>query len=181
MSMSPGTRESSVDKVMDASRVPELFDEAFVPLFRGAYLVAFRMLRDVDDAEDVAADALASALVCWDEVSTLPHRDAWVMRVAANLAVDRLRRRGRVRILQRVLPNEDSDVALCLDLARALRKLPRRQREVIVLRYIAGLPEREVADALALSQSTVKEHSARGRLRLRRILGSTFEEVVTCP
>ena len=150
------------------------FDDAFVPLFRTAYISAYRLLRNAADAEDVAAETLARALADWSKVGPLPYLDAWIVRVATNLAIDRLRQ------LRRTQPAEPSpnvngvDMATTLDLVRALKKLPRRQREVIVLRYVAALPERDVADLLGLSAETVKEHAARGRTSLRATLGPEF-------
>lgn len=152
----------------------EDFDEAFVPLFRRAYLAAYRLLRTAHDAEEVAAEALARALANWSTVGVLPHREAWVLRVASNLAIDRCRQRRRVPRFRAPPDSEPTDLAVCLDVARALQKLPRRQREVIVLRYLADLPEREVAEALGLSAETVKEHAARGRKSLRTVLGPEF-------
>ncbi len=52
-------------------------------------------------------------------------------------------------------------------LVESLRRLPRRQREVVVLRYIADLPEREVAAALRTSVGTVKSTNHRALARLR--------------
>lgn len=49
----------------------------------------------------------------------------------------------------------------------AVRRLPRRQREVIVLRYFAGLPDCEVAGALGIAEGTVRTHARRGLGALR--------------
>jgi RNA polymerase sigma factor (sigma-70 family) len=57
-----------------------------------------------------------------------------------------------------------------VDLARALRRLPRRQREVVVLRYLADWSEADVALALGCSVGTVKSHGHRGLAALRRHL-----------
>ncbi len=101
--------------------------------------------------------------------------EAWVFRVATNLALDLIRRR-------RPLPppgdhqagSGDDDVALRLALIAALRHLTSRQPEVVVLRYIADLPENEVASALRMSLGTVKSHLHRATPKLRDELGPTF-------
>jgi RNA polymerase sigma factor (sigma-70 family) len=54
-----------------------------------------------------------------------------------------------------------------VDLVRALRALPRRQREVVALRYLADRPEAEVADLLGCSAGAVKQHAHRGLAALR--------------
>jgi RNA polymerase sigma factor (sigma-70 family) len=71
----------------------------------------------------------------------------------------------------------EADLDLGLVLARALRSIPRRQRQVIVLRYLADLPSDEVARTLRISPGTVKVHIHRGLQTLRARLGPTFPEV----
>ncbi|MBO0732409.1 MAG: sigma-70 family RNA polymerase sigma factor, partial [Acidimicrobiaceae bacterium] len=96
-------------------------------------------------------------------------------RTAANLACDQARRRQRRERL-RILPAsslspslEDAivDRRLLLD---QLRKLPTRQREAVVLRYLADLPASEVALAMGLSDETIKTHLDRGLAHLRSAL-----------
>jgi RNA polymerase sigma factor (sigma-70 family) len=62
-----------------------------------------------------------------------------------------------------------------VDLHRALGRLSKRQREVVVLRYLADLPEAEVAQAIGCSPGSVKVHASRGLAALRATLG-TIEE-----
>jgi RNA polymerase sigma factor (sigma-70 family) len=151
------------------------FDAAFDELLDASYRLAYRMLGDVASAEDVAAEACARALANWKRVGQLSYRNAWVLRVASNLAVDAIRRRTRELHIDVADVSED-DVALRLALGAALKALPRRQRETVMLRYLAGLKEREVADALGLSIGTVKSHVHRGLAALRDKLGDGFEE-----
>lgn len=71
-------------------------------------------------------------------------------------------------------------MALALErhgLVAALHRLPRRQREVLALRYLADLPEADVAAQLRTSVGTVKQHAHRGIARLRQELGLETEEV----
>ena len=69
------------------------FEAAFDELFPRAVRLANRLLGDRAAAEDVAAEALARAYARWPKVGGLPYRDGWVLKVATNLAIDRLRRR----------------------------------------------------------------------------------------
>jgi RNA polymerase sigma factor (sigma-70 family) len=59
-------------------------------------------------------------------------------------------------------------------LYRALDALPRRQRDVVVLRYLADLPEADVAEIIGCSLGTVKSNASRARAALRAVL--TIEE-----
>ena len=69
------------------------FREAFRDLFPLAFRVAWRIVGNVTAAEDCAAEALARAYARWKKIHALNYRDAWVMRVAANLAIDVVRKK----------------------------------------------------------------------------------------
>ena len=157
----------------------ETIDQALAgELFALAYRVGFRMLGSKADAEDVAQETVARACARWPKVREYPH--AWVARVSANMAIDTIRRRRRerrstvepaARDAARVAA--DAFVGERLELAAALGRLPRRQREVVVLRYVADLGEAEVAQQLGCSVGTVKQHASRGLRSLRARLDVT--------
>jgi RNA polymerase sigma-70 factor (ECF subfamily) len=148
------------------------FDAAFAALYPRARGVALRLLGSVPDAEDAAAEAFARALVDWRRVGALPHRDAWILRVTANVAIDAARRRRALPPTADALDAADDLTVLRITLVSALRALPRRQREALVLHHMAGLAERDVADALGVSHNTVKKHLQRGMARLRTSFAS---------
>jgi len=150
------------------------FEEAFDELFRRATASARRILGDVSRAEDAAAEALARAYSRWDEIEHLAHRDAWVLRVAMNLALDQTRRKVPwLRVIR--IDDRSDEAALRLALVAALGTLPKRQREAIALRYLTDLPEAEVAAALRVSVGTIKTHLHRGVASLRERLGPDLE------
>lgn len=154
----------------------EEFVEAFVQLYPQAVRLARRLLADTAAAEDVAAEALARTYARWRKVRDLPYRDAWVLRVVTNLTLDTLARRT---VGSGSLPTDapTGAVDLRLALADALRRLPKRQREVIVLRHLAGYREQEVATALGIGPGTVKTHTKRALAAMRADLGADFVEV----
>ena len=152
------------------------FEEEFPDLVLAAYRVALRILGNPAEAEDVAAEALARALRSWDRVGDLPYRKAWVVRVASNLAVDFTRRRRPVAAVMVDVPDAAEGIALRLALGAALGGLPRRQREVVALRYLGGLTEAEVAGSLGISHNSVKKHTGRAMTALRSRLGADWQE-----
>lgn len=159
--------------VMDAT--PD-FDDLFGPLYRDARRVAWRLLGDRTEAEDVAAEAMIRALMAWGKVGALPYRNAWVMRVTANVAIDSLRRRplmvlGGAGADEPDLSDIGEGVALGVDVRRALAGLSRRQGEVLALRWIGGLTEDEVSRCLGVSRSSVSTHAERGLARMRDAMG----------
>lgn len=140
------------------------FEERFDALAAIAYRVAYRILGDRGDAEEVAQEALARAYARWRSVAG--HDEPWVARVATNLAIGRYRKRRPLAALVEAGAH-DRDVLDRIGLVAALQRLPKRQREVLVLRYLADLPERDVADALGTTVGSVKQHAHRATTRLR--------------
>lgn len=154
----------------------EEFEERFDELFGQACRLALRLLGDPDAAEDVAAEALARTWLSWPGLRGIGYVDAWVLRVTTNLALDVHRRRRRWSLGRPSVDHADA-VALHLALVAALRSLPRRQREVVVLRHLSDLSEEKVADLLGISTGTVGAHLHRGLAGLRRHLGDQREEL----
>lgn len=153
---------------MCVMRRDESFERAFHGLYQRALGVAARVVGPGDPAEDVAAEALARTFVHWAKVRDLPYREAWVSRVAANVAVDVVRRQGRSAPTGATVSLDMADgVVDRLFMSGELRRLSKRQREVVVLRYLADLSEAEVATLLGLGVETVKEHARRAIAALR--------------
>ena len=144
------------------------FDEAFEGLAVLAHRIAHRILGSAEDAEEVAQEALARAYSRWSRVSAYP--EPWVARVATNLALGRWRKARSGRSVEVAVAADGTDSALRMDLVEMLRRLPRRQREVVVLRYLADRSEQQTADALGCSLGTVKQHAHRGLASLRTSL-----------
>ena len=142
------------------------YDAEFPALFDCAYRVAYRILGNRDDAADIANDTLAKVWLRWSSVSA--YGAAWAARASANAALSQIRRRRLFERLPLVAPPTAAPASeLREDLVRALRQVSSRQRDVLVLRYVADLPEAEVAAALGCSVGTVKQHAHRGLRALR--------------
>lgn len=152
------------------------FDEAFPVLFPRCCTVGYRMLRDRAAAEDVAAEAMARAYARWRTLSTTDYVEPWVLRVTANLALDHLRKGNRQRLSHERSERFDDNVALRITLEAALAQLPARQRQVVVLRYLADLSEAQIVAVTGMSHGTVKTHLRRSTTSLRRILTDVITE-----
>jgi RNA polymerase sigma factor (sigma-70 family) len=145
------------------------FDDEFDDLAALAYQTAFRILGSRSEAEEVAQDTMTKAYVRWRRVQS--HARPWVCRVAVNGAIGVLRRRRHPEPRQSMAhDNFQTGVANRVDLQRLLSSLSRRQRDVIALRYLADLPEVDVAAELGISVGTVKTHAHRGIEILRQRL-----------
>ena len=139
----------------------------------------FLVTGDLHAAEEIVQEAFTRASLRWTHLRDYDVPEAWVRRVAMNLAAERARRlRRRTRaILRAGPPPHVPQVSVeALDLLEALRALPIRQRQVLVLHHLVGMPVDEVAQTLALPSGTVKSALARGR-RALAVLLDDLEEV----
>jgi DNA-directed RNA polymerase specialized sigma24 family protein len=139
-------------------------DQALIRLytehFRALLCLAALLVQDLAAAEEITEAAFAAT------------HDAFRGRVDTGAAVAFLRRGvvSRARVLQRRQPDAVPGLTRG-PLMAGLRSLPERQREAVVLRYYSGLSEAQAADAMGVSRSAVKRHTARGASALRTILG----------
>jgi RNA polymerase sigma factor (sigma-70 family) len=150
---------------------PPDYTEAFPALHRRSYAVAYRLLGARGPAEEVAQETLTRAFARWSGMTHDP--TGWCVKVALNLAMDQLRTFERQRRRERQLialdtsTTSDPYAAERVDLYAALRRLPRRQRQIVALRYLGDLSEQQTADAVGVSLGTVKSQASRGLDTLR--------------
>jgi len=140
--------------------------------------IAAVMLGSRAAAEDAVQDAFCGLYRRWDQLadsqSALPYvRSAVMNRCRSELRRARLQRRGDQNL--RPLNGESPEQAAILgeehrDVVAALRRLPDRQRESLILRYFMDLSESEVAAAMGVSQGTVKSTTSRALAALARQL-----------
>lgn len=169
--------ESVPAQVIGDRDAPLVFEE-FVAT-RGAALVrlARGLLRDPYLAEDVVQDVLGRALLQWSRVSAAHDVDAYVRRMVVNACTSWFRRAAR--------RERATDSALVLDTPSAdgsqnradrdqllalLRRLPAKQRAVLVLRHYEGMPDSEIAVLMKCSEVTVRSNAHRGLAKLRVML-----------
>lgn len=155
---------------MDPRSVP--FDDVD-EVFRSAYRTAFGLTRDRDHSDDIAQEATARTLASWSRVTT--GHGHWASRVATNLVLGEWRKGRRVpppELLQRRAPDGTAETSI--DLVAAINGLPRRQREVVVMRYLSDQSQEDVASALGCSVGAVRQHTSRGLAALRRTLGADY-------
>jgi len=122
-----------------------------------------------EDAEDTAQEALAKLAERWDRQR--PERPlAWCYVVGRNAVLSRRRRRSLEARVSRLLGREEAhevDVAASEAVRAAVRRLPHRQREVVIHRFFLGLSVNETADAMRCAPGTVTAltHQALAHLR----------------
>jgi RNA polymerase sigma-70 factor (sigma-E family) len=160
-------------RVARDSSFDEFVARGSVKLLRSAYLLT----GDRELAEDLLQVVLVRVGRRWDVAREAPH--AYAHRVLVNLLHDRRRNLSR-RVTEAPLaefddrrdPVVDGSDALVdrIALGSAVRRLPARQREVVVLRFFADLSVSETAAAMTASEGTVKTHTSRALNALRGAL-----------
>jgi len=153
--------------------VVELYSEHYRALVRLAAL----LLRDTPTAEEVVQDSFIAMHESWLRLKDTEKALAYLRQVVVNRSRSVLRHRTVVdKNPQKPAPDMPSaEHGAFVSLERsavvaALRDLPERQREAIVLRYYADLSEAEIATAMGISRGAVKSHTARGMSSLRAAL-----------
>jgi RNA polymerase sigma-70 factor (sigma-E family) len=145
--------------------------------------VVFALCGSRPAAEELTQEAFIRAHAKWSDLSNYDRPDQWLRRVAVNLAVSAFRRRmAERRAVDRMTgwrpPVVDELAAPSADVWAAVRNLPRRQREVVVLTYVDDRPAVDVARILGIAEPTVRSLLHRARTRLAAKLGEPEPEEV---
>ena len=164
-----------------AEGASETFEELYAREFGSIVALAYALSGSRAAAEDLAQEAFLAAHRNWEKVADLDAPGAWVRRVAANMSVSAFRRgvaetKALARMAfghQQVVPELSADDA---EFWRAVRSLPRRQAQVIALRYLEDLTLAEIAQILGTSDGTVKKQLHDGRRAVIRQLGLKEDE-----
>ena len=179
----PGRAEGITARASDAGRrkgipgapagvsEPEFLD--YVQTRRRALLrTAYLLTRNEADAEDLVQSALAKTYLAADRIEDRGALDGYVRRAIVNTHISWWRRR-RVEeyptdeVPDRAVSDHAADSELSDAVRQALDRLPSRMRAAVVLRYCEDMSEAEVAQALGISQGTVKSTVSRAVAKLR--------------
>ena len=162
-------REETVDDV----GVDQLYRSHRLSMVRLAVL----LVDDLPTAEDVVQEAFGKVHAVWDRLQDPSAAPAYLRTTVINGSRSVLRRRRTARLFvpPRVMDAPGADAAVVLAeehraVLAGLQRLPRRQREVLVLRYWGELSEQEVAEALGISRGTVKSTTSRALAALTAIM-----------
>lgn len=164
-------------------------DEALVALYTAHYRSLVRLaallLHDTAAAEDVVQDAFVAMHSSWRRLRDTDKALAYLRQAVVNRSRSRLR---HLKVVERKtppaapesaqihgghVPSAESGALHALErqhVMAALRGLPHRQREVLVLRYYADMSEAQIAEAMGISPGAVKSHASRGIAALRQTM-----------
>jgi RNA polymerase sigma-70 factor (ECF subfamily) len=150
---------------------------------RRVFLLIYRVVGNVADAQDLTQEAFIKALQRQDQLKDLDKAAHWLSRIASNTAIDFLRRSGRVSfseleelpepVLRSTAENPEQAVLRSEQrrtLEASLDVLTERERTALLLRDVEDMPAEEVAAQLNCSKATVRSHIANARVKVRRHL-----------
>jgi RNA polymerase sigma-70 factor (sigma-E family) len=160
--------------VADAERAVE---ELYAAHFRSLVRLAALLVRDVGTAEEVVQDAFVAMHGGWFRLRDNEKALAYLRQAVVNRSRSVLRHR---LVVDRNQPKPAPDMpsaehgAIALaeraEVIAALKSLPARQREALVLRFYADMSEAQIAEAMQISRGAVKSHTARAMQALRTVL-----------
>ena len=147
------------------------------------YNVAYRMMKDPQEAEDATQEAFIAAYKAWDRFRGDAVFSTWLYRIATNVCLMRIRKMKRAPILSDT-GYEDREVPdwgenperwtlnqeLKNTLAEGISRLPGDLRAAVVIRDVQGLENDGAAEALGITISALKARLHRGRVILRKYL-----------
>ncbi|MBI4873099.1 MAG: sigma-70 family RNA polymerase sigma factor [Acidobacteria bacterium] len=156
-------------------------DQFVADNLRRVFLQIYRIVGNVDDAQDLTQEAFIKALQRQEQLKDPEKAAHWLSRIASNTAIDFLRRHGRMSLAgledaPEAVSGEESPEQRVLRRERrgyledGLRLLSPRERAALLLRDVEDLPAEMVARVLNCSQATVRSHIANARIKFRRYL-----------
>jgi RNA polymerase sigma-70 factor (ECF subfamily) len=161
-------------------RDPAAFSDLYVSYQRAVYMEIYGLLGDTFETDDLTSETFLRA---WNAIHRFEDRgfsiETWLERIAHNLAISHLRRRGRestnveleLHVDPRLQPDEQAEIAFENEIVRqALLDLPSMQRKVLTLRFFHDLSYPQVAELIGKPQGTVRVIQYRALRSLRCLL-----------
>jgi RNA polymerase sigma-70 factor (sigma-E family) len=165
-------------------REEQEFAEYFAARRDAVRRTAFMLCGDWHRADDLAQTAFVALHRRWRKIRDRGALDAYVRRTLVRAMIDETRRPWRRERFVEALPEvsqTDAEIGETVAnrsaLLDGLRRVPPRQRAVLVLRFLEGLDVAATAEALKCSEGTVKSQTARGLATLRDVLGDALDDL----
>ena len=176
--------ERGAPSQLDASlqSAQELQNRFVTDNLRRIFLLIYRIVGNVADAQDLTQEAFIKALQRQDQLKDIDKAAHWLSRIASNTAIDFLRRNKKFSFIDvsqladtahDLLENPEQSILRGerkLQLDGGLAELTERERMALVLRDVEDMPADEVAAIMNCSMATVRSHIANARIKFRRYL-----------
>jgi RNA polymerase sigma-70 factor (ECF subfamily) len=154
-----------------------------------AYNIAYGVVNDHDDAEDIAQETFVRVHRSIHSFRGESEFSTWLYRITMNLSLNNVKRRKHASLdTMEQVENHMLDVGvrhdqspqpdLQMHIERVLHELPTLQRATVILRHLNGFSTRQVSGILRCSESTVKTHLHRGLKKMRSRLGFLKADII---
>lgn len=166
-----------------AQEIAELQNRFIQEHMRRVFLIIYRIVGNVADAQDLTQEAFIKVLQRSEQLKDPEKAAHWLSRIASNTAIDFLRRHGRVNfteidsLIDPLISDADQSPEQALlrseqmrRLEGGLRHLTAKERTALILRDVEDVPAEEVARQMKCSMATVRSHIANARIKFRRYL-----------
>lgn len=168
----------------------QAFNQLVLEYQEQALMLAYRLLRNRQDAEDIVQNAFIKV---WEELESFRGESkfsSWLYRIVYNLSLNKLKSRS-LRYFLRIANEYDEEETDTIDVAdpnenpeqifiqkerkerleKAIKKLPAKQRSILIMRLEQGLSNAEIAEITAKSEGSVKANLSFALAKLKKILG----------
>jgi RNA polymerase sigma-70 factor (ECF subfamily) len=164
------------------------FEKLFYLLKDDVYNVAFRVLGNRQDAEDITQETFIRIWLNLRNFRMESSIRTWVYRITVNLCYDLLEKRGRITFVEEPIESfkelSSNENPLLLLTGRELRekieevfsKISPENRIILTLREIEGLPYREIAEILDCSMAAAKMRAHRARVEFKKLISKYLED-----
>jgi RNA polymerase sigma-70 factor (ECF subfamily) len=177
--------ERGVSATDGASRDRTFIEQLFALHHAEIYAYIFRMVRDADLAADFAQDTFVKAYRAQDMLEDRAKARAWLYQIAHRVVLDEMRRRRIVRFMPWTGESHGSapsaehlamEMRLSGPMARALARIPERQRAALLMAEVNDLTGLELAAALGISHVAARALLTRARESLRQALADEKQQ-----
>jgi RNA polymerase sigma-70 factor (ECF subfamily) len=174
--------QPAIDAAQITAQERDLQNRFISDNLRRIFRLIYRIVGNIDDAQDLTQEAFIKALQRQDQLKELDKAAHWLSKIASNTAIDFLRRNGKVNFCEidslvepLSEPSETPEQAVLRSehrayLDEALTVLTERERTALLLRDVEGLPAELVAEQMCCSKATVRSHIANARIKMKRYM-----------
>ncbi|MCR5141379.1 MAG: sigma-70 family RNA polymerase sigma factor [Ruminococcus sp.] len=166
-----GIRSAAGSKTAQEQHLREVMDRHGSRILR----LAYSYVHNMQDAEEILQDTLIKLISSAPEFESSEHEKAWLLRVAANLAKNRIeynKLRDTDELKDDLVAEEREDLSFVWE---AVKSLPENYREVIHLFYEEGYQTDEIAELLGESGTNIRTRLKRARAKLKEILKEEYD------
>ena len=139
--------------------------------YRHVFAMCLGVLGNVDDAEDIAQEAMLKGLLKIKKLDKAEQFESWILKIARNLCIDFLRRRKRTKVFGIEQPTQPKQqTGRNHDLQQAIKRLPQELRVPLTMYYFDSKNAKTIAEKLDISHSGACQKIRKARKQLHKLL-----------